>query len=105
MAAEAGSFRFALKLTPKGGRDRLDGWSEDSAGRPFLKARVSAVPEDGKANAALVALLAKALNVPKSAVTIVSGTTARQKQIAVTGDADALAARLAAPAKATHPAR
>lgn len=94
---EAGRFRFTLRLTPKGGRDQIDGWSEDADGRPVLKARVCAVPEDGKANAALISLLAKTLRVPKSAVVIVSGTTARQKQIEITGDCASLATRLQAP--------
>ncbi|MET0337968.1 MAG: DUF167 family protein [Caulobacter sp.] len=77
--------RIAIRLTPRGGRDRIDGWDRDGEGRPYLKARVSAPPEDGKANAALVVLLAKALGVPKSAVKIASGQTARLKQIEIEG--------------------
>jgi uncharacterized protein len=56
-----------------------------------LRVRVSAVPDKGKANAAVAALLARALGVPKSAVSVVSGETARLKTIAVTGDGAALA--------------
>ena len=78
---EASNVRFAVRLTPKGGRDRVEGWAIDSGGRRYLKARVSAPPEDGKANEALVCLLAKALNVGKSKVRIVSGTTSRMKTI------------------------
>ena len=73
--------RFAVRLTPKGGRDRVEGWAVDSGGRRYLKARVSAPPEDGKANEALVQLLAKALNVGKSKVRIVSGATSRMKTV------------------------
>jgi uncharacterized protein (TIGR00251 family) len=78
---EASNVRFAVRLTPKGGRDRVEGWAVDSGGRRYLKARVSAPPEDGKANEALVCLLAKALNVGKSKVRIVSGATSRMKTV------------------------
>lgn len=88
--------RIAVRLTPRGGRDRIDGWDRDGEGRPYLKARVSAPPEDGKANAALVVLLAKALVVPKSAVTIASGQTARLKQVEIDGlETDEAVRRLA----------
>ena len=61
-----------------------------------LRLRVKAVPDKGKANAAVVALLAKALGVPRSAVSVVSGETARQKTLAVVGDGAALADRVVA---------
>ena len=77
--------RIAVRLTPRGGRDRIDGWDMDGDGRPYLKARVSAPPADGEANAALVILLAKTLRVPKSAITIVAGQTARLKQVEIEG--------------------
>lgn len=77
--------RIAVRLTPRGGRDRIDGWDKDGDGRPYLKARVSAPPADGEANAALVILLAKTLGVPKSAITIVAGQTARLKQVEIEG--------------------
>ena len=58
----------------------------------MLRVRVKAVPDKGKANAAVIALLAKALSVPKSAMTLVSGDTARLKTIEIEGDPAALAA-------------
>jgi uncharacterized protein len=61
-----------------------------------LRVRVSAVPDKGKANAAVVALLARAFDVPKSAVSLVSGETARQKTLAIAGDAGRLAAAIEA---------
>jgi uncharacterized protein YggU (UPF0235/DUF167 family) len=61
-----------------------------------LKARVAAAPEDGRANAALEALIAEALHVPKSAVAIVAGKQARRKIVRVEGDATRLAAALEA---------
>ncbi|MBT9444837.1 MAG: DUF167 domain-containing protein [Hyphomonadaceae bacterium] len=74
-----------VRLTPAGGADRVEGVAVDSAGEPHIKARVRAAPEDGKANAALEALLAKALGVPKSAVRVERGATARIKSVAVDG--------------------
>lgn len=74
-----------VRLTPAGGADRVDGVAVDSAGEPHIKARVRAAPEEGKANAALEALLAKALGVSKSAVRVERGATARIKSVAVDG--------------------
>lgn len=85
-----------VRLTPKGGRDALEGETILSDGRRALQARVRAVPEKGAANRALIALLAAAAGRPKSAVGIVSGETARLKEIAIEGDAAEIAARLAA---------
>jgi uncharacterized protein YggU (UPF0235/DUF167 family) len=84
--------RLTVKVTPRGGRDAVEGWSVDAAGRPVLKLRVAAAAADGAANAAVVALLAAALGRPKSAVTIVRGASARVKQIEVEGlgEAEAL---------------
>lgn len=77
--------RFAVRLTPRGGRDAVEGWTADAAGRPLLKVRVSAPPVEGEANAALVRLIAKALDLPRSAVRIVSGEGARVKLLAADG--------------------
>ena len=85
-----------VRLTPKGGRDALEGWATGANGTRYLKARVRAVPEDGKANAALIELLAETLSVPKSAVRIAAGGSARLKRIEIAGDGAALAARLEA---------
>lgn len=72
----------------------MEGWETASDGSEHLKCRVRAVPEDGKANDALIALLAKALPVAKSAIAIVSGATARLKRIEIAGDPAGLTARL-----------
>ena len=61
-----------------------------------LRVRVKAVPDRGKANAAVVALLAKALDVPKSRIRVTAGETARLKTVVVEGDGALLAERLAA---------
>lgn len=90
----AGGVELFVRLTPKSARDAIEGVEAGADGRAFLKARVRAVPEDGKANAALLKLLAKAIGVPKSAVTLVAGHTSRAKTIRLTGDAKRLATAL-----------
>lgn len=74
--------QFAVRVTPKGGRDAVDGWIRDDAGRLMLKVRVAAAASDGAANAAVTALLAKALKIPRSGLTLVAGQTARVKRFA-----------------------
>lgn len=78
--------RLPVRLTPSGGRDAIDGVEQDADGRAYLKARVSAVPEGGKANKALIVLLAKKLRLPKSSITFISGETARKKILRIDTD-------------------
>ena len=78
-----GGCMLTLRVTPKGGRDQIDGRSEDAAGRSHLKLRVAAPPENGAANKAALALLAKALGLPKSALRLAAGETARVKRVAI----------------------
>jgi len=85
--------QLAVRVTPRGGRDRVEGWLRDDAGRLVLKVRVAAAAADGQANAAVLALLAKALGRPKSALTLLSGQTARVKRIEVAGLSEAELAR------------
>ncbi|MDQ0465544.1 uncharacterized protein (TIGR00251 family) [Caulobacter ginsengisoli] len=90
--------RLAVRLTPKGGRDQIVGWARDDAGRAYLKVRVAAPPVDGAANAALIALIAKTLGRPRSAVTLAAGAGARLKMLDIEGlDEAALAAALGQP--------
>ncbi len=77
--------RLAVRLTPRGGREALDGWAVDGDGRPYLKVRVAAPPVEGAANAALIAFLAKTLGVPRTSLAIVSGAGARLKLIDIAG--------------------
>jgi uncharacterized protein len=76
----------ALRVTPRGGRDDIDGVETLANGRSVVKVRVRAVADGGEANRAVTELFAKALGVPKAKVRILSGTTSRIKQIAVDGD-------------------
>ncbi|RWN23506.1 MAG: DUF167 domain-containing protein [Mesorhizobium sp.] len=80
-----------VRLTPKAALDRLEGFEATADGRSHLKARVRAVPENGAANHALEKLLAKALGVPGSAVSVVAGGTARLKTVRIEGDPAKLA--------------
>ncbi len=74
-----------MRLTPRGGGDCLDGVVETADGRAWLAARVSAAPEGGKANRALVKMLAKRLGVPPRDIEIVAGASSRQKRLRVAG--------------------
>ena len=76
----------ALRVTPRGGRDEIDGIETLADGRSVVKVRVRAIAEGGEANRAVMELLAKALGVPKARVRLLSGVTSRLKQIAVDGD-------------------
>ena len=76
----------ALRVTPRGGRDDIDGLETLANGRTVVKVRVRAIADGGEANRAVMELLAKALGVPKAKVRMLSGTTSRLKQIAVDGD-------------------
>jgi uncharacterized protein (TIGR00251 family) len=69
-----------VRLTPRGGRDALTGVRDG-----VVQARVAAPPVDGKANGALCKLLARALGVPRTSVTVVRGQTAREKVVRVEG--------------------
>lgn len=72
--------RLSIRVTPRGGRDAVDGWRGDD-----LCVRVSVAPEGGKANAAVERVLAEALGVPKSAVSVVRGHASRIKQVEIEG--------------------
>lgn len=78
-------FTLTVRVTPRGGQDRIEHISQSDSGQIFLKIRVTAPPEDGRANAAIVALLAKAMGLAKSYVTITHGHKSRTKIIRVEG--------------------
>ena len=89
--ADADGLRLRVRLTPRGGRDALEGVDTLADGRAVLKARVRAAPEKGLANAALEILVAKSLRVPKSTVSVVAGGTGRVKVVEVSGSSADLA--------------
>ena len=82
--------RVAVRLSPRASADRIQGAVADAAGHTRLKVAVTAAPEAGKANAALIGLLAKWLKCPKSTLSIQSGATDRNKVVLIAGDAAAL---------------
>jgi uncharacterized protein len=84
-----------VRLTPKAGRDSIDGITRLSDGSTVLKVRVAAAPTEGEANDALVRLLARKLRVAPRNVMLVGGTTSRVKRMLIKGDAGALSAALA----------
>ncbi len=84
--ALADGLAIVVRVTPRGGRDALSAGTDE-----HFAARLAAAPVDGAANAGLVALVAKTFGVPKRAVTIVAGETARLKRLHIAGDVATLA--------------
>ena len=93
-AATAGGLLLHIRLTPKGGRDAIDGVERLADGRAVLKARVRAAPSDGDANASLISLIAGILDVAPRSVTLASGAGGRIKRLAIQGDAASLLEKL-----------
>ena len=87
---------LSVRLTPRGGRDALDGVETLADGKAVLKIRVRAAPSEGEANAALIALLAKLLGEPRSRISLTAGASSRVKTVLVLGQAKALMTRLEA---------
>ena len=81
-----GGAEIRVRAQPNASKDAVEGRGEDAAGQAFLKVRVRAVPEKGKANAAIEQVLAKALGVPKSAVSVDKGETQRIKTVRISAD-------------------
>lgn len=82
----AGGAEIRVRAQPNASRDALEGLGEDASGQTFLKVRVRAVPEKGKANAAIAQVVAKALGLPKSAVSVEKGETQRIKTVRISAD-------------------
>ena len=85
---------LSIRVTPRSAKPGIGEWKTDPGGRPFLEIRVAAAPADGAANEEVVRLLAKALGLAKSRLTIVSGQTSRLKRIEVQLDEDEVRTRL-----------
>ncbi len=86
--------RVAVRLTPRAARAGVQGLAPEADGGVVLKVAVTAAPEAGKANAALIKLLAKAWRLPKSDITVVAGATDRRKTLHIAGEAATLRRRL-----------
>ena len=81
-----GGAELRVRATPNASKDAIESLGEEASGRRYLKVRVRAVAEKGKANAAIEALLAKALGLPKSAVSVKKGETQRIKTVQILCD-------------------
>jgi uncharacterized protein len=90
----AGALSVSVRATPKGGPDSIDGIGTLDDGTCILKIRVRAAPADGAANDALARVLAKAVGVPPSRVTLLQGAAGRRKVFRIEGDPATLAAAL-----------
>ena len=86
--------RLSARITPKGGRDAIQGLSVDADGRAYLTIRVATAPENGAANEAVRRLVAQALGLRVRDIDIVAGATSRYKQLRIAGAADDIIARL-----------
>ncbi len=82
----AGGAELKVRAQPNASKDAVEGQGEDASGQTWLKVRVRAVPEKGKANAAIEKLLAKALKLPGSAVSVEKGETQRIKTVRISAD-------------------
>jgi uncharacterized protein YggU (UPF0235/DUF167 family) len=86
--------RLVVRLTPRAGRDGLDGVATTPDAGTHLRLRLSAPPVEGAANAALIAYLARALDLRKSGIHLLAGERARVKRLLLAGDGAALARRV-----------
>jgi uncharacterized protein YggU (UPF0235/DUF167 family) len=89
-----GGLAVNVRLTPKGGRDAIDGIERLADGRAVLRTRVRAAPSEGAANDALIRLIARSLGIASRHVTLAGGATSRVKRLAIEGDGATLGAAL-----------
>jgi uncharacterized protein (TIGR00251 family) len=89
-----GGVVLTVRLTPRGGRDAIDGIEALSDGRCVLKARVRVPASEGEANAELIRLIARALGLAPRHVALASGATARIKRLTIAGEGAAIMAAL-----------
>ncbi len=80
--------KVAIRVTPKASRDKVEGLADEADGRKVLKVSVTVVPEDGKANDAVIKLLSKAWHLPRSTISVVLGQTSRSKTLLVDGNTE-----------------
>ena len=87
---------LSLRVTPKSARDEIKGFHVGAGGHVSLAVKVRAQPEQGKANKAVIQLLASTLDLPKSRLSVAAGEALRNKTILIAGDAAELSEHLAA---------
>ena len=92
MKSSSSGVTLRLKVAPRASRERIEGKTADAD----LKVSVTAAPERGRANDAVIALLARALRMPKSKLEVVSGAASRHKTLRIAGNPSEIDARLKA---------
>ncbi len=95
-APAVGGVVLSVRVTPRGGRDAVEGLRIDAEGQPAISVRVAAAPVDGTANDAVEAVVAKWLGVNSRDIEVTGGLTARTKQLRIDGDPVALVRKLQA---------
>jgi uncharacterized protein len=85
---------IAIRVTPRSAKPGIGGWRAGADGRDELEVRVAEAPADGAANEAVIKLLAKALGVSRSELSIISGATSRHKRVEIPFDAAEARGRL-----------
>lgn len=93
-ATRDGAIQFVVRVSPRASRQAVEGVIKDADGSKMLKIAVNAAPDDGKANQAVLALLAKTIGIAKTRLTLVSGATGRKKIIRLDAVDAALLTRL-----------
>ena len=93
-SVQDGGLLLTVRVTPKGGRDAIEGIAQRADGACVLKLRVRAAAAEGEANAAVLQLVAAALGVPARDVSLVVGGRGRMKRLRVAGAGAALAAAM-----------
>jgi len=91
LQSDASGLVLHVRLTPNASADAVEGWQDSADGSRHLAVRVRAVPEKGKANKALIALLAKHLGLPKRDLDVIRGATSRLKTVRIEAEGPALA--------------
>jgi uncharacterized protein (TIGR00251 family) len=94
VTARADGVLLAVRVVPKAARSRVLGRVTEADGRTALKLALAAPPQEGRANAALIDLLAAALGLPRRDLALIAGTASRRKTVAIRGDASRLMAQL-----------
>jgi uncharacterized protein (TIGR00251 family) len=91
IASDGAGLLLPVRLTPGASKDAVEGWRQSADGAWHLAVRVRAVPEKGKANTALIALMAKHLGLPKRDLDVIRGATSRLKTVRIEAEGPAQA--------------
>lgn len=86
LSADARGVRLAVRVSPRASRDEVTGMTRGADDRLWVEARVRALPDKGKANTAVEKLIASEIGVAKTSVSVLSGTTNRNKILLIDGD-------------------